>query len=76
MPSVQCTVCGSDQLLDFSGEICLHFNAGLKGLQTPALIMFARVEVCAQCGAASFRVPESELPKLHQYRIEEPSDFK
>jgi len=56
--------CGvSSTVKRFGAEVALHFP-GLDGLKKPIVWVFPNVEVCLDCGAAEFVMPERELTVL------------
>ena len=48
-------------MMEFGGEICLHFPGGLESLRKPLVWVFPKVLVCLDCGTAQFVIPKSEL---------------
>jgi len=63
LTSVHCTSCGSANVVEFTGEIAIHFP-GLKNIDKPVVWVFPKIAVCLHCGAAQFVVPEPELRLL------------
>ena len=59
-----CPSCASARRMQFKGEICLHFQGGLKSLDKPLVWVFPQVSVCLDCGSAQFSVPDPELRTL------------
>lgn len=57
------SLCRSEHLARFSGEIAIHF-LGLEGLDMPIVWIFPELVVCMDCGIAQFAVPEAELRQL------------
>jgi len=62
-----CKACGADRQSSFNGEIAIHFP-GLQGLDKPIVWVFPQLQVCLNCGAAQFAVPEAELSVLAEDR--------
>jgi hypothetical protein len=61
---MQCQQCGSKtDVRAFKSEIGIHFP-GWEGLSKPLVFVFPKINVCAQCGSASFVIPEPELREL------------
>ena len=60
---MSCPACNSEEQVDFSAEMVLHFP-GLKNLNKPAVWLFPKVLVCSNCGYSRFSVPEEELALL------------
>jgi hypothetical protein len=65
-----CPSCTSSRQMEFLGEICLHFQGGLKSLDKPLIWAFPKVVVCLDCGWAQFAVPEAELKLIIQQNLE------
>jgi hypothetical protein len=62
-----CNMCTSSRIMEFAGEICLHFGGGTESLNKPLIWAFPRVVVCLECGSAGFRLLESELSQCQQH---------
>jgi hypothetical protein len=60
---MHCKSCGSVNQKKFSAGMDIHFR-GLKGIDKPAIWVFADVVVCLDCGTAAFAVAEAELRQL------------
>jgi hypothetical protein len=58
-----CRSCGSESQKEFVAEINIHFS-GLKNLDKPAALVFAKLVVCLDCGFTQFTLPETELRLL------------
>jgi hypothetical protein len=58
-----CRSCGSESQTEFGAEINIHFS-GLKNLDKPAVLVFAKLVVCLDCGFTQFALPETELREL------------
>jgi hypothetical protein len=58
-----CPVCGSGNQSEFPSEMALHFS-GLENLHKPHVMIFPKILLCLECGAARFTVPETELTSL------------
>ena len=58
-----CSGCGSNNRTEFGGEINIHFG-GLKNLDKPSVLMFPNMQVCLDCGFASFIISETDLQVL------------
>lgn len=67
-----CESCGKDNQGTFIGEFAIHF-LGLANADTPPVHVFPVFNVCLDCGASKFTVPETELEQLRNHR---PQDFK
>lgn len=57
-----CSRCKS-VLKSFNSEIAVHFSS-LDGVKKPIVWLFPEVEICLNCGAAEFVVPERERKVL------------
>jgi len=60
---MMCRSCGSEKLIEFTGELAVHFP-GLKNPNRPVVSISPEVWVCLDCGNAGLSVPESELRVL------------
>jgi hypothetical protein len=58
-----CKSCTSDNRLEFSAEINVHFS-GWEGLKRPGVFVFPKLLVCMDCGFTEFAIPERELARL------------
>jgi len=61
-----CSSCASTRQMEFLGEICLHFEGGLKSLRKPLVWAYPKVVVCLDCGSARFTLPDTELGVIQQ----------
>lgn len=61
-----CKKCGSENVSSFAAEIGIHV-AGLKNIDTPAVVVFPELAVCLNCGATLFAIPEQELQFLRKH---------
>jgi hypothetical protein len=64
--SCRCQSCSSVRLMEFRGEICLHFSGGLESLNKPLVWMLPQVVVCLDCGATQFTIPDEELKVIQE----------
>jgi hypothetical protein len=60
-----CTSCKSHNQAEFTAEMNLHFR-GLRNIDNPAVLLFAEVSACLDCGFSKFTIPEAELQKLNE----------
>lgn len=58
-----CIDCASDNEVEFSAEIMIHFS-GLRNIDRPGVLVYPTVLVCLDCGSTRFNIPENELPHL------------
>jgi len=62
-----CPSCLSSNQVKFASEINIHFP-GFKNWAQPTFLVFPKISVCLDCGAALFAIPKDELPRLAQTR--------
>jgi len=60
---MQCPLCASSNQTEFPAEVNIHFP-GLKNADKVGVLVFPRLLVCLDCGAASFVTPTSQLAQL------------
>jgi len=60
---MSCLLCASSNQAEFPTEMMFHFS-GIKNLDKPHVLIFPKILVCLECGAARFTVPETELTLL------------
>lgn len=60
-----CRDCQSDAQQEYQAEINVHFP-GMKGLDIPTVWVFAKLQVCLDCGAAQFVIPDAERKTLSE----------
>ena len=68
-----CLACQSVEQLDLTAEMLVHFP-GLKNVDKPAVWLFPRLLVCANCGLSRFTVPETELASIAKNALEKSAD--
>jgi hypothetical protein len=60
---MSCTLCFSENTLEFSTEMMIHFS-GRKHLVNPGVLTFPSMQVCLDCGSTRLTIPETELALL------------
>jgi hypothetical protein len=60
---MRCNSCSSVNQKKFIGEMGVR-SPGFSGLHKPIVFIFPQLDVCMDCGAAAFVVPEAELRQL------------
>ena len=60
---MQCTLCQSVNLAEFTAEMMIHFQ-GMGNIDHPGLPAFPQVLVCLNCGSSQFMVPATNLTLL------------
>lgn len=58
-----CQSCYSSNVREYTAEINIHFP-GMKGLSTPSVLVFPKLLVCMDCGAAKFEISDAERKEL------------
>ena len=58
-----CRSCGSEKLIEFTGELAVHFRE-FKNFSKPVVSISPEIWVCLDCGKAALSVPESQLRVL------------
>jgi hypothetical protein len=60
---MSCTSCGSGNLSKFAAELNIH-HSGSKNLTRQAVLAFADLVVCLDCGCSQLTIPKAELMLL------------
>ena len=60
-----CALCQSGNEAEFTAEMMIHFS-GLRNIDNPGVLTFAKVSVCLGCGSSRFTIPETELALLRR----------
>ena len=60
---MQCTLCQSVNLAEFTAEMMIHFS-GRRYIDNPGVLAFPKVSVCLDCGFSRFTTPETDLRML------------
>jgi len=60
---MSCKSCHSSNQGEFGAEMCIHF-IGLKNIDKPTVLVFARLMVCLDCGFTEFVIPTPERNQL------------
>jgi hypothetical protein len=66
-----CVSCQSGNQAEFAAEMMIHFS-GVKHIDSPGVLAFAKVSVCLNCGFSRFTTPEAELRVLGNGIAESP----
>jgi hypothetical protein len=62
---LECKSCGSSNLIELVGEICLQFP-GLKGLKVEPIFVFPISVVCLDCGFMQSKLSWKELEDIRK----------
>jgi hypothetical protein len=60
---MSCTSCASDNQRKFGAEINIH-QFDLKNLDRQAVLLFAELVVCLDCGNSQLTIPDDKLALL------------
>lgn len=60
---MSCTSCASDNQSKFAAEVNVH-QFGLKNLNRQAVLVFADLVVCLDCGCSQLSIPKDKLALL------------
>ena len=60
---MSCTSCASDNQSKFGAEVSVH-HIGMKNLNRPAVLVFADLVVCLDCGCSQLTIPKDKLASL------------
>jgi hypothetical protein len=60
---MSCTSCASDNQTKFGAEINIH-QFDLKNLNRQAVLVFADLVVCLDCGCSQLTIPKAKLALL------------
>ncbi len=60
---MSCTSCTSDNQRKFGAEVNIH-QFGLKNLNRQAVLAFADLVVCLDCGCSRLTIPKAKLALL------------
>ena len=66
---MSCKKCGSEQQVEYSSEINIHFPA-YSDLEKQAVLLFPNLLVCLKCGFTEFTLSQSELPLLSKREVQ------
>ena len=62
---MNCALCASNNQVEFSAEMMIHFSS-LKNLDRLGVLLFPKPLVCLDCGFSRFAIPETELQVLRE----------
>ena len=60
---MSCASCASDNQSKFGAEVNIH-HIGLKNLDRQAVLVFADLVVCLDCGCSQLTIPKAKLTLL------------
>jgi hypothetical protein len=60
---MDCALCASGNQLESTAEVNFHFH-GLKSVENPEILVFAKLWVCLDCGFSRFTIPQTEVALL------------
>ena len=60
---MSCTICASDMLKDFDGELGIHFP-GREGLDKALVLVYPKLRTCLNCGHVEFFLPAAQKEEL------------
>jgi hypothetical protein len=60
-----CDSCASSNLIELSGEVCLHFP-GITGLKKKPFFVFPRFLVCLDCGFLRSQLSAEDLAQVRK----------